>query len=102
MINANKWSVHSLGDTRTLHMTQEVDNLDLLEDENILKFHSHQIFVLGFILHHSGEKTGARNHIFTWISSNQKQKNPLNFKRKCVISHFQMRSKEEIKRLSGI
>lgn len=58
-------------------MTQQVDNLDLLEDENILKFHGHHIFVLGFRLHHSGGKTGAHNHIFSWISSNQKQKKPL-------------------------
>lgn len=60
----------------TLQTYQQVDNLDLLEEENILKFHSHHILVLGFSLHHSGGKTGACNHIFAWVSLNQKQKNP--------------------------
>lgn len=58
----------------TMQTYQQVDNLDLLEEENILKFHGHHIFVLGFNPHHSGGKTGARNHIFAWISLNQKQK----------------------------
>lgn len=83
-------------------MTKKVDNLDLLEDETILKFHSHQIFVLGFSLHRGRGKTDTRNHIFTWIYSNKKQKNPLDFKRKCVISNSQMESKDKIKHWSTI